>query len=126
MNKKLRNHPSSWKIKQLKFYIRLNKLIFSPHASFWFIAFGFFLISISIVFFFSNEHLSLNGVLKSDKVGQFGDFIGGIVGSVWALSGVILFYVALSLQRKEFALQRQELKETRNVFEQQATQFDKQ
>jgi|GEM_PF-6296098 len=40
--------------------------------------------------------------IDNDRVGQFGDFIGGIAGSLWALAGVILFYIALVDQRKEF------------------------
>lgn len=37
--------------------------------------------------------------IKSDTIGQFGDFIGGVVGSLWALASFVLFYVALQLQR---------------------------
>lgn len=65
---------------------------------------------------------------------------GGLIGSIWALAGVILFYVALKEQRDdsktnrevlktqikaleqqiaEFALQRQELELTRQVFTEQ-------
>lgn len=57
------------------------------------------------------------------KTGQVGDFIGGLVGSIWALVGVILFYRtltlqrdALEMQREELALQREELRKTREVF----------
>lgn len=106
-----------------------------------------FLLGITIfilgLFMFSwNEYetLTINQIIKSDKIGQFGDFIGGIVGSLWALAGVILFYLALKEQRKdiqinqqtlktqvtalnhqieEFKLQTEELAETRKVFKEQ-------
>lgn len=72
--------------------------------------------------------------IKADKVGQFGDFVGGVVGTLFSLTGVILFYVALKeqrkdfktnaeilrLQKKELQLQRKELIETRKVFEKQS------
>lgn len=46
------------------------------------------------------------------KWGQFGDFIGGFVGIFFTIVGVLLLYETLSLQR-------QELKESRSVFEKQ-------
>lgn len=49
--------------------------------------------------------------------GQFGDFIGGVVGALWALAGVILFYSALRLQRKDLNDQREELQKTRREYE---------
>lgn len=51
-----------------------------------------------------------------EKVAQIGDFIGGLIGSLWAFTGVLLFYVALKLQRKEFSLQREELSSQRLEF----------
>jgi hypothetical protein len=79
--------------------------------------------------------------INSEKFGQFGDFVGGIVGSIWALAGVLLFYIALTEQRKdiktnqdalelqinalqqqvkEFELQRNELESSRKVYEEQS------
>lgn len=51
-----------------------------------------------------------------DITGQIGDYIGGVVGSLWAFAGVLLFYVALQYQRKEFRLQRLELSSHRTEF----------
>jgi hypothetical protein len=85
--------------------------------------------------------------IQSDKIGQFGDFIGGVVGSLWALAGVIMFYIALREQRADFntnkialekqtqalALQIEEFKQqveeqklTRKVFELQSETLNKQ
>lgn len=79
---------------------------------------------------------------EMSAIGQYGDFIGGFVGSLWALAGVVLFYVALKAQTKdfennkkvletqvaalekqieEFQLQREELELTREVFIEQST-----
>lgn len=56
--------------------------------------------------------------------GVLGDYIGGVVGSLWALAGVVLFYAALKaqqdqirLQRKEYQAQLEELKAQRKEFE---------
>ncbi len=90
--------------------------------------------------FMYKESFNLNTKIDSTKIAQFGDFIGGVIGSLWSLAGVILFYVALNEQRKdikinrealnaqvsalnqqiqEFELQRVELSETREVFQEQ-------
>ena len=35
------------------------------------------------------------------QTGQVGDFIGGVIGSIWALAGVFLYFSALKLQQQE-------------------------
>ena len=85
---------------------------------------------------------SFTCALNEEKLGQFGDFIGGVIGSLFSLAGVILFYVALKEQRRdininqenlklqttalnhqveEFREQKEELIETRKVYEEQTT-----
>lgn len=102
---------------------------------------GLILFIIGIGLFFWKETVSVNSQVNSEKIAQLGDFIGGIVGSLWSLAGVILFYVALTEQRGdiqvnrkaleaqvealkqqtlEFELQRKELYETRIVFKEQS------
>lgn len=102
---------------------------------------GFLLGLFFIIMFFIGElrHISFSQI-KADKFGQFGDIIGGVIGSIWALAGVVLFYAALkkqiealdnqktatqaaidsiNIQSNELALQRQELEQTRAVFQEQ-------
>lgn len=75
---------------------------------------------------------------NTGKIAQYGDFIGGVVGSIFSLAGVILFYIALREQREDFrtntkilalqkdqlALQSSELEATRKVFEKQSETLD--
>lgn len=111
-----------------------------------FIIGGILIAGLSIAYFifkhfffnFFNSHGLVVGI---DKVGDFGGFVGGIIGVVWSLAGVILFYVsirdqkidiktnrdtlntqvdALKQQVKEFELQRKELELTRAVYEEQS------
>ncbi|SNR15943.1 putative phage abortive infection protein [Tenacibaculum jejuense] len=110
--------------------------------------FGFILLVLGFVLFVWNDwSFSTSDKIKAGKVGQFGDFVGGLIGSIWALAGVVLFYVALTEQRsdfatnrkvldaqtealkqqiKEFELQREELSETRKVFNIQSETLKKQ
>lgn len=103
---------------------------------------GFIFLTLGVVFFlWMDTNFETDKQINATKFGQFGDFIGGVVGSIWALVGVILFYIALTEQRedirinrdvlktqvnaleqqiREFELQRQELEETRKVFQEQS------
>ena len=56
-------------------------------------------------------------------LGQFGEYIGGLVGSIWALAGVILFYETLRFQRTELKLQREELQNQRSEIMEQTRQY---
>lgn len=73
------------------------------------------------IYFFKHLHaqfeiISDGGKLDLGASGSTGDFIGGLVGTIWSLAGVFLFFLALRLQSKELGLQIQELKETKKVF----------
>jgi hypothetical protein len=102
---------------------------------------GVILFFFGIFLFIWRESFSVDSKIDSEKVAQLGDSIGGIIGSIWSLAGVILFYVALTEQRvdiqtnrdalkaqvkalnqqiEEFGLQRIELEETRKVFKEQS------
>ncbi len=108
-----------------------------------FIILGSIIITLAVLLFLWNETstLSISNQINSEKFAQIGDFIGGIVGTLWALAGVLLFYLALREQRKdiqinqetlktqitalnqqikEFRLQTEELEQTRNVFQEQS------
>lgn len=98
---------------------------------------------IFIVFRSWNFSLSIS----EEKIGQFGDFVGGVVGSIFAFVGVILYYAALTEQRKdieinrkaletqiealnqqiaEFKAQTKEMQETRTVYEEQTNLYREQ
>lgn len=99
------------------------------------------------IFSWNNWNFSKSSEIELERLTQFSDFIGGLVGPIFALVGVILFYIALTEQKKDFAtnrdalqaqtkaleqqivefeLQRQELSETRQIFKIQTETFRKQ
>lgn len=101
----------------------------------------------TFLFCYKNINFSTLATIRSDVFGQFGDIVGGVVGSLWALAGVILFYTGLKEQRKELVtsrdslhkqiealqmqkteleLQRKEHERTRQVFEEQREVFKEQ
>lgn len=54
--------------------------------------------------------------LKLVDKAQFGDLVGGVIGTIWSFAGILLFYSALRLQKNEFALQRDEFALQREEF----------
>lgn len=85
----------------------------------FFIGLAFFSILIGLVIFvvflykLSKEYTIGGDSIILDKTGQVGDFIGGIVGAIWALTGVLLFYATLRLQSKELAENRKHFQMSR-------------
>jgi len=79
---------------------------------------GIIIIIVVFLYCISGEY-QIHGSSKIllDKTAQVGDFIGGFVGSLWAFAGIILFYLALRLQRKEFQAQKEELRQHKNEFQ---------
>lgn len=119
---------------------KFRENILSEKSAVSVLVFGTIMIIISVVFFLWLGSWTFNSKLDESKIAQFGDFIGGVVGSLFALVGVILFYVALKEQRRdfktnqdavnlqlkafdqqidEFKAQREELETTRKIYEQQ-------
>jgi hypothetical protein len=77
---------------------------------FWinfFVGLAFFSIVVGLIIFFIfflmvGKHYTISADnIEFDKTGQVGDFIGGIVGAIWSLTGVLLFYATLRLQSRE-------------------------
>ncbi|MEP5364967.1 MAG: putative phage abortive infection protein [Reichenbachiella sp.] len=75
---------------------------------------------VAYVVFVKLNVLSNDMLSDLESLSKMGEFFGGIVGPIWALAGVILFYLALIYQRKELELQREELFETRKIMDSQS------
>jgi hypothetical protein len=74
-----------------------------------------------IFFFFSSiKNIDMATAEGIQSLSTLGEFFGGTVGTIWALAGVILFYLALIYQRRELELQRDELLETRAILNHQS------
>ena len=117
-----------------------KEIFFSENTGKLFAIGGIIFIVLAAMIFLLLGNWNFSKTLNEEKIGQFGDFIGGIIGSLFSLAGVILFYVALKEQRKdininhenlnlqnialnqqveEFREQKAELIETRKIYEEQ-------
>ncbi len=77
-------------------------------------------ISLAYLFFYALWKSNPNFWEDFSTLGIAGEFLGGTVGSIWALAGVVLFFLALIYQKRELVLQREELKESRKIMEHQS------
>lgn len=79
-----------------------------------------------IIFIWREPMLNFGSPIDKQIFGLFGDFVSGLVGSIWALAGVILFYVALSEQRRDFETNRDALKTQMQSLNLQSYEFKNQ
>lgn len=111
------NKLNTWiklKIKYMTLLTKLRKMKFNKEKItinfFIFLAFLSIIVGLVIFMIFmiklSNEYSISGDSIVLEKTGQVGDFVGGIVGAIWALTGVLLFYATLRLQSKELAENR--------------------
>jgi hypothetical protein len=105
--------------------MNLNTIFKRESASFILIIIGiFFIVFALITFLWLDYNIDLKSQINAEKFAQFGDFIGGLVGSIWALAGVLLFYIALTEQRKEIKINQEALKLQINALNQQVREFE--
>lgn len=107
---------------------KYKNTIFSEKTALISILIGFLIFIVSILIFLikGSWSFSVDNQISEEKIGQYGDFVGGIIGSLFSLVGVILFYVALKDQRRDFATSQETLKIQLNAFEQQVKEYEAQ
>lgn len=107
--------------------------LFSETFSLIMVSISFIGLIVSIAVFLICGNWTFSPVLDEEKVAQFGDFIGGVIGTLLAFSASLLYYVALKEQQKdvktnqqslnkqieEFGKQVEQLEMSREVYEQQ-------
>ena len=81
---------------------------------------GALVLIISVGLFIKGQSVDSTSSINTTRFGEFGAFISGVVGVLWSLVGILLFFVTLQYQRKELSLQRKELRLTREEFKKTA------
>ena len=83
------------------------------------ISVSFFVVIITIGAFHFNDSFDLSTHLATDKLGHFGDFIGGFLGTILTIIATIYVYKTFHSQKKELRSQKKELKLQRQLVAQQ-------
>lgn len=90
--------------------MRNKPLSIITYGSFTLILIGF---SILIVFLYrlSFQFNITSQVVDLDSSSKVGDYIGGVIGSLWTLASTLLFFTSLMMQRDELTLQRKSIEQ---------------
>lgn len=113
--------------------IKVKNMLYAECFSVYIVSIAFFLLLISIGVFIICGDWKWSWTLNEEKIGQFGDFIGGAIGTILAFAASLLYLIALKEQRKdvktnqkalckqveEFQNQVKELEMSRGVYEKQ-------
>ena len=85
------------------------------------IALGIIILGCYIYTMYISEYTILERLNNKDVeiTGQFGDFFGGVIGSLWTLAGVFLYFSALKVQQKQLKVQKEEMKQSEKLLSQQ-------
>lgn len=111
----------------------LKRLLFAESFSIIVVVLAFFSLLLSAVLFVIFGNWQFSTIMSEEKVGQFGDFVGGFIGTILAFAASLLYLLALKEQRKdvrknqmslqkqteEFQNQVSELKQSRQAFQKQ-------
>lgn len=117
----------------MRLFIKIKEWLLSERfgLAIVFISSVFLFLTIIVFIIFGNWNFST--VLSEEKIAQFGDFVGGVIGTLLAFAASILYYIALKEQQKdvrinrkslskqieEFSNQVEELQLSRKVYEEQ-------
>lgn len=125
---------------KLKSKEKLSDRFFSDRTALVTAVVAIVVLILALLVFLFFRSWSFSNVLDDKIVAHFGDFVGGVVGTLLAFAAAILYYAALNEQRKdvennkeslalqnealkqqieEFKQQKAELEETRRVYERQ-------
>jgi len=110
-----------------------KKKIFSENFGLILVFISFLVLFSAVLIFCIFGNWSFSTTLSEEKIAQFGDFIGGVVGTLLAFAASVLYYIALKEQQKdvrtnqkalekqieEFGNQVEELQLSRKVYEDQ-------
>ncbi len=89
--------------------------------------FGLILIVfITIVFLWKESILDFSEQLNFNKFSQYGTVLGGILGSIWALAGILLYYSALLKQQDLLNEQKKQIEDNNKTLKKQTSVLEDQ
>lgn len=81
------------------------------------------LVCSSIIFIIFGDW-SFSLILDEEKIAQFGDFIGGVIGTLLAFAASLLYYVALKEQQKDVKINQKSLNKQIEEFGKQVEELE--
>lgn len=104
----------------------LQDIIYTERTGTFLIVISAIVFIFAIIVFVTCGSWQFSTILDETKVGTFGDFIGGVVGTLLAFVASILYYVALKEQRKELSQNHEAIRLQTEALNQQIEEFEAQ
>lgn len=82
--------------------------------------FGFLLlVIITIIFLWRKSIFDFSKQINFEKLNQYGNVVGGVLGPLWALSGILLYYSALKQQQNLLSEQQNQIELQTDILKKQ-------
>lgn len=101
----------------------LKRLLFAESFSIIVVVLAFFSLLLSAVLFVIFGNWQFSTIMSEEKVGQFGDFVGGFIGTILAFAASLLYLLALKEQRKDVRINQMSLQKQTEEFQNQVSEL---
>ncbi len=109
------------KYKRILFLLR--RLLFAESFSIIIVVFAFVSLILSALLFVIFGNWQFTAIMSEEKVGQFGDFVGGFIGTILAFAASLLYLLALKEQRKDVRINQKSLQKQTEEFQNQVSEL---
>lgn len=107
----------------LRILVKLRQLLYAESFSVLIVGIAFGALLLSALFFIVCGDWHFSTTMSEEKVGQFGDFVGGFIGTVLAFAASLLYLLALKEQRKDVRINQQSLQKQTEEFQNQVSEL---
>lgn len=104
---------------------RLKKIFFSETFCFCVVLFSFVGVILSAIIFLFFSGWKFSWRIDEAIIGQFGDFVGGVIGTLLAFAASLLYFIALKEQQKDVKTNQDALNQQIEEFRKQVEELEK-
>jgi len=102
----------------------IKALIFSEKFSVLMVCISLIGLVSSVIIFIICGDWSFSSILDEGKVAQFGDFVGGVIGTILAFAASLLYYIALKEQQRDIKINQKSLEKQIEEFGKQVEELE--
>lgn len=102
---------------------KFRRLLYVESFSVIIVAVAFIALFFSAFFFIVCGDWHFSTTMSEEKVGQFGDFVGGFIGTILAFAASLLYLLALREQRKDVRINQRSLQKQTEEFQNQVSEL---
>lgn len=102
---------------------KFRRLLYVESFSVIIVAVAFIVLFFSALFFIVCGDWHFSTTMSEEKVGQFGDFVGGFIGTILAFAASLLYLLALREQRKDVRINQRSLQKQTEEFQNQVSEL---